>query len=126
MNSMYEIIVKTHFSGAHFLREYKGKCENLHGHNWIVEATVCGENLNSTGLLYDFKSLKKALGEILDELDHTLLNDHPEFKELNPSAERIAKFIHDKLKEHLVESDVQIKEICVHESENSRAVYRES
>ncbi len=126
MNPMYEITVKTQFSSAHFLREYKGKCENLHGHNWIVEATVCGENLDDTGLLYDFKTLKKALGDIIEELDHTLLNDHPEFSELNPSAERIAKFIHDKLKKHLLETGVNITEICVQESETSRAVYRES
>lgn len=123
---MYEITIKTHFSGAHFLREYKGKCENLHGHNWIIEATVFGDELDNTGLLYDFKTLKKNLGSIIDELDHTLLNDHPEFSEQNPSAERIAKFIFDELKNLLIQTSVSIKEICVHESESSHAVYRES
>ncbi|MBU1023796.1 6-carboxytetrahydropterin synthase, partial [bacterium] len=56
---MYEITVKTHFAGAHFLREYKGKCENLHGHNWIVKATLCGNKLCDSGILYDFKLLKR-------------------------------------------------------------------
>ena len=65
------------------------------------------------------------LGFIIDELDHTLLNDHAEFSKLNPSAERIAKFIYDELKKRLTETNVTLKEICVHESESSRAIYRE-
>ena len=119
-------MVKTHFSGAHFLNEYKGKCENLHGHNWLVETTLCGENLDKAGMLYDFKLLKQDLKEIMNEFDHTLLNDHPEFKDQNPSAEIIARFIFNRLKNIITIDNVTVKEVCVHESNNSRAVYRES
>jgi 6-pyruvoyltetrahydropterin/6-carboxytetrahydropterin synthase len=122
---MYEITVKGNFSGAHFLREYEGKCENLHGHNWIVEATLYGDNLDKAGMLFDFKDLKKHLHGILDEFDHTLLNDHPHFREMNPSAERIAEYIYFRLKEIMSSSTVKIREICVHESDKTRAVFRE-
>lgn len=122
---MYETTVKKHFSGAHYLREYNGECEKLHGHNWIVEATLCGENLDKGGMLLDFTRLKSALDSILDEFDHTLLNDHPEFKNQNPSAERIARYIFQRLKETIKSPGVDIKEVCVHESESSKAVYRE-
>ena len=121
---MFEVTIRSHFSGAHFLREYKGKCENLHGHNWTVDATLQGDKLDDTGMLYDFTLLKSNLNEILDELDHSLLNNHPQFKEKNPSAESIAKFIFDKLSSSINLPHVSVKEICVHESENSRAVYR--
>ena len=122
---MYEITVKSQFSGAHYLREYRGKCEKIHGHNWLVEATLCGEKLDDTGMLLDFKELKKALNSILDEFDHTLLNDHPEFKNQNPSAERIAKYIFHRMKESIGTDLVKVKEVCVHESDSSRAVYWE-
>jgi 6-pyruvoyltetrahydropterin/6-carboxytetrahydropterin synthase len=121
---MYEVTIKSHFSGAHFLREYQGKCENLHGHNWTVEATLQGEQLSEIGMLYDFKELKKILHEILDEFDHTLLNDHPEFTKINPSAESIARFIFNRLSKVITTPLVTVKQVCVHESENSHAVYR--
>jgi 6-pyruvoyltetrahydropterin/6-carboxytetrahydropterin synthase len=121
---MYEVTIKSHFSGAHFLREYQGRCENLHGHNWTVEVTLQGEQLSEIGMLYDFKELKKILHEIIDELDHSLLNDHPEFQKINPSAESIARFIYNRLAKVITTPLVTVKQVCVHESENSYAVYR--
>ena len=93
---MFEVRVETNFSAAHFLRDYNGKCENLHGHNYTVLAHVKGATLGSGGMLIDFAKLKKALRAVCDELDHTNLNEYAVFLQ-NPSAERIAKYIYDAL-----------------------------
>ncbi len=92
---MFEVRVETDFAAAHFLRDYHGKCENLHGHNYKVYAHVRGSKLNEGGMLLDFTQLKAALKSVCAKLDHTNLNDMPYFDQ-NPSAERIAKFIYDE------------------------------
>lgn len=97
---MYEIRVTADFAAAHFLRDYNGKCENLHGHNYKVYAHVRGEQLNEGGMLLDFSKLKTALREICKLLDHTNLNDMNVFDQ-NPSAERIANFIYKRIVELL-------------------------
>ncbi len=123
---MFRLKVKDHFSAAHFLRNYGGLCENLHGHNWKVELIVEGSQLNEADLLIDFKVLKKILKEILDELDHILINDHPYFINVNPSSERLAEFIFKKSQEKLKNySNVKIKEVRVYETESSCAIYFE-
>jgi len=85
---MYEVTIIKSFSAAHLLAEIGGKCEELHGHNFKVEVTVAAEELNSNGLLIDFRFLKKVLGEILEEIDHKYLNTLTSFAGKNPSAER--------------------------------------
>ena len=98
---MYKVRIEDSFAAAHFLRDYHGKCENLHGHNYKVYVYLKGENLTEGGMLYDFTELKKDLKSVLDVIDHTNLNDLTEdgksVFEQNPSAERIAKYIFDKL-----------------------------
>jgi 6-pyruvoyltetrahydropterin/6-carboxytetrahydropterin synthase len=116
---MYEVVVKSNFSSAHKLREYKGKCENLHGHNWLVEAAVSSKTLNKNGLLVDFRILKNRLKDILDELDHTNLNELPNFKKKNPTSENIAKFIFDRLKK----DGISPQRVSVWESDTSCATY---
>ena len=113
---MHTVSVRSSFSAAHNLRDYKGKCENVHGHNWIVEAAVASRKLDKQGMVIDFAVLKKTLKEALEELDHCDLNGLPYFKKVNPSSENIAKFIYDKLK---IASSVK-----VWETENSCAEYR--
>lgn len=93
---MYEVRVQADFSAAHFLKDYNGKCENLHGHNYDVYVHLRGEKLNEGGLLFDFSLIKKMLKTVLKKLDHTNLNDIPIFAQ-NPSAERIAKYIFDNI-----------------------------
>lgn len=93
---MYQVRVEASFAAAHFLRDYHGKCENLHGHNYKVFVHVEGKNLDAGGMLFDFSLLKKALREVCGELDHKNLNDF-EFFDQNPSAERIALYIYEKL-----------------------------
>ena len=72
---MFEVTVEQTFAAGHALREYKGKCENVHGHNYRVQIAVEGEKLNRIGLLVDFVELKKAVREVADRLDHQFIND---------------------------------------------------
>ena len=122
---MYEILVKGDFSSAHNLRGYKGRCEELHGHNWKVEARFEKADLNDIGISVDFTKLKSMLKDILKKLDHTHLNKISIFKKENPSAENIARFIYLTLKGHIKEKGLSLKSISVWESETSRAAYYE-
>ncbi len=118
---MYKIKVEGHFSSAHNLRGYKGKCESLHGHNWKVEVELAGDKLDKSGMLTDFKLLKARLNKILEKLDHKYLNKLPYFKRVNPTSENIAKFIYDNLALKLK----GLKSVTVWESQNCRAGYEE-
>lgn len=123
---MYTLTVEGNFSSAHQLRGYRGKCENLHGHNWKVVLCVRGEELDDTGLLIDFTVLKSMLKEILDELDHTNINDIPYFTRQNPSSENIARYIAEKFRSALDErgyTKISMDSVTVWESETSRCTY---
>ena len=98
---MYEISVEKHIDAAHYLRDYKGKCENMHGHRYTVVVKVSTPKLNKIGLAYDFADLKKHLGDILERYDHTCLNDVKPFDKINPSAENLATEIYKELKKKL-------------------------
>lgn len=104
---MYEIRVQSDFSAAHFLKDYNGKCENLHGHNYRVYAHAKGEKLDGGGMLIDFSKLKGALKSVCNELDHTNLNDMEIFFQ-NPSAERISKYIFEKIIEKLLKEGIDL------------------
>lgn len=124
---MYRLKVKDSFSSAHYLKNYQGACENLHGHNWMVELIVEGETLNNIEILIDFKELKGILKEVLEELDHRLINEHPFFQERNPSSENLAFFIFQRVKEKLNSyPQVRVKEVTVYETEKASATYSES
>lgn len=118
---MFEVKIETHFSSAHHLLNYKGECENQHGHNWKVEVYVQGEELDKSNILIDFKILKKKINEIVDYLDHTDINALPEFIGVSPSSEILAKFIYNRAK--LVFKGVS--KVCVYETPTSRATYWE-
>ena len=122
---MFEVSVQQTFAAGHALRNYRGKCENVHGHNYRIEVTVQGERLASNGLLVDFVELKRVMKDTIDYLDHRFINDLEPFTELNPSAENIAKFFHDRISEGLrTEVPVRIAEVKVWETDTSSAVYR--
>jgi len=116
---MYEIKVKANFSAAHNLRNYRGKCEHLHGHNWVVEAVFAYKSLDADGLAVDFGDAKGALKDAIEELDHSYLNDLSHFKKVNPTSENIAKFIYVRMKKR----NSRVKSISVWENENSCATY---
>ena len=101
---MYEISVEKHFDAAHYLRDYKGKCENMHGHRYTIVAKLSVDKLNDIGLAYDFTDLKRHLNDILERFDHTCLNDVKPFDKINPSAENIAATIYKELKEKLAQN----------------------
>jgi len=123
---MYEVSVDESFAAAHNLRNYKGKCENLHGHNYKVRVTLAGKELDSTGLLYDFVHLKQAIQGVIRTLDHTYLNELPPFDVVNPSAENIARYIYDQTAKHLppAANGAGIASITVWESDVTAATYR--
>ncbi len=123
---MFKLKVQDYFSAAHYLKNYEGPCENLHGHNWKVELLVEGSQLNNLDILIDFKILKSILKETLDELDHKLLNEIPYFKNVNPSSERLAEYIFKKIKDKLSQySNIKVKEVTVYETDKVSATYYE-
>ena len=122
---MFEVSVQQTFAAGHALRNYRGKCENVHGHNYRIEITVQGERLAPNGLLVDFIELKRVMKDTIDYLDHRFINDLEPFTEVNPSAENIAKFFHDRISAGLrTEVPVRIAEVKVWETDTSSAVYR--
>lgn len=98
---MYTVSVQAHYDSAHFLRNYKGKCERLHGHRYVVEAAVQTEELNESGIAFDFVDLKRVLRGLAEELDHENLNDLEYFRDMETSAENQARFFYERLKERL-------------------------
>ncbi len=119
---MFEICVEHTFAAGHALRNYHGKCENVHGHNYRVQVAVSGPDVDENGLLFDFSELKKRLRAASEYLDHQFINELKPFDEINPSAENIARFFYGELKRDL--KDVPIAFVRVWESDTSYAMYR--
>ncbi len=121
---MFTLCVKDSFAAAHRLEAYHGKCENLHGHNFTVEAFFEGERLNEEGMLVDFALLKGYVNAALSELDHKYINEIPFFQERASSSEYIALYLHERLSGLLREKDISVREVRVWESEKVYAAYR--
>ncbi len=125
---MFEVTVEAGFSSGHYLRNYQGKCENPHGHNYRVLVTLAGAELDETGLLLDFKLLKNLLKPVVEYLDHRMINDLAPFTELNPSAENLARYFHDETSKELRDltgGRVRVKDCTVFETDTSFARYYE-
>jgi 6-pyruvoyltetrahydropterin/6-carboxytetrahydropterin synthase len=123
--TMYELMVESKFAAAHQLRGYKGKCEKLHGHNWRVTVAVTAERLDEQGLAIDFHDLKKFLREVLDQLEHTFLNDIFPFTQINPSSENLAKWIYDNVTKKINNDNLEVASVTVWESDTASASYFE-
>jgi 6-pyruvoyltetrahydropterin/6-carboxytetrahydropterin synthase len=122
---MFEVTIEQTFAAGHALRNYHGKCENVHGHNYRCQVTLEGAELDHTGLLMDFVALKKTLQSVIDRLDHQWLNDFPPFDVLNPSAENIAKYIYDEVNKGIGgQADVRLGSVKLWETDTSSATYR--
>jgi 6-pyruvoyltetrahydropterin/6-carboxytetrahydropterin synthase len=123
---MFEVSVEETFAAGHALRGYKGKCENLHGHNYRVRVTLEGVELDSVGLLYDFVHLKQVIQGVIRSLDHKYLNELSPFDVLNPSAENISKYIYDETSNQLKQAPngARISSITVWETDTTFATYR--
>ena len=125
---MFEITVQADFSSGHYLRDYHGKCENPHGHNYRVLVTLVGAELEPNGLLLDFKLLKGILKPTVDFLDHQMINDLQPFTKLNPSAENLAKYFFENTAhqlEGITQGRVRVKDCTVYETDTSFARYYE-
>ena len=120
---MYELKIITEFSAAHNLRDFRGKCEALHGHNWKVEVVLSGKNLDDSGVVLDFAEVKAATSEIMSEIDHRYLNELPFFVENNPSSENIARYIFHRLQEKMDNDRVRIRRVTAWESQDACASY---
>lgn len=120
---MYTLKVIKVFSAAHNLRGYKGKCEQLHGHNWKVEVEVTGPKLNKLGMLMDFHDIKADLQAVLDKFDHSYLNEVPPFNKINPTSENLAAYIFKSLNSQLATRNTKLSKVIVWESDNASASY---
>jgi 6-pyruvoyltetrahydropterin/6-carboxytetrahydropterin synthase len=121
---MFEVSVEQTFAAGHALRNYRGKCENVHGHNYRVLVTIRGAQLDSIGLLVDFVEVKKLMSRVVDRLDHQFINDLAPFDEINPSAENMAKYFYDEISAGLGESPVSVGEVRIWETDTASATYR--
>lgn len=125
---MFQITVEDTFAAGHYLRNYRGKCENPHGHNYKVRVTLCGEELDRAGLLLDFKDLKEVMRDTVDRLDHQMINDLEPFTVLNPSAENLAKYFYGETQTKLrtvTNGRVRVKDVTVWETDTTTATYSE-
>jgi 6-pyruvoyltetrahydropterin/6-carboxytetrahydropterin synthase len=121
---MFEVTVEYTFAAGHALRGYKGKCENVHGHNYKLQVTVEGEQLNSIGLLVDFVELRAAIKSLVERLDHRFLNDLPPFDQINPSAENLALYFGQELESKVSGHGPRLQAVKVWESDTTSATYR--
>lgn len=122
---MYIINVRSHYDAAHFIRDYNGKCERLHGHRYEVEMALAFEDLGAGGIAYDFTDAKQQLRVVTDELDHQNLNDLPAFAEIETSAENQARYIYESLKARLGVAGSNLLYVRVWETPNQWAQYSE-
>ena len=125
MPGIFEVMIERNFSSAHQLRGYRGKCENLHGHNYKIEIYARGRELDNIGLLVDFVELKAAADEIVNYLDHRNINELPPFdEELNPSAENLARYILERVAHRVGDKRVQVYKVRCFETPTSVATYQ--
>lgn len=120
---MYELRIVTQMAAAHQLREFSGKCEKLHGHNWKIEIYVTGGELGPNGILIDFKLIKEAAHRVVQKLDHTFLNELKPFQDKNPSSENIAHFVFNSLSQELDNDQVKVSKVTAWESDTACATF---
>ena len=125
---MFEVTVEKSFAAGHYLRNYKGKCEKPHGHNYKIRVTLAGKELDKAGLLLDFKDLREVMRHVIDRLDHQMINELEPFIELNPSAENLAKYFYDETNGRMAQvtnGRVHVKDVTVFETDSTTAKYSE-
>ena len=122
---MFEVSVEQTFAAAHALRNYHGKCENLHGHNYRVQATFRGAELDASGMLVDFVEIKRHMRSVTERLDHTNLNETAPFDAINPSAENIARYVFEQMQAEMAgDRGKLLREVKVWETDIQYAAYR--
>ena len=125
---MFEITVEDTFAAGHYLRDYKGKCEKPHGHNYKVRVTMHGRELDRAGLLVDFKDLREVMRHVIERLDHQMINELAPFTTVNPSAENLAKYFYEETNANLIRATngrVKVKDVTIWETDTTTATYFE-
>jgi 6-pyruvoyltetrahydropterin/6-carboxytetrahydropterin synthase len=124
---MYQLTKSVTFDAAHQLRDYPGKCANLHGHTYKLEVCIAGEKVSELGMLYDFFDMKKLMQGVVEKLDHHFINEIPPFDEINPTAENLAYYIYQTLKHQLAQQDpnLRLKHVQIWETPSCSAIYSE-
>ena len=125
---MYEVTVEDSFAAGHYLRNYRGKCENPHGHNYKVRVTLRGDELDKAGLLLDFKDVKEVMRQVIDRLDHQMLNEIEPFTAVNPSAENLARYFYEQAStrlKSLTRGRVAVHDVTIWETDSTTARYAE-
>ncbi|GIW22381.1 MAG: 6-carboxy-5,6,7,8-tetrahydropterin synthase [Candidatus Sericytochromatia bacterium] len=124
----FELSIELEFCAAHILKGHKGKCSNLHGHNYKVEVCISGNKLNEIGILLDFADIKESVNKVIEKLDHKYLNeiDYKPFIEGKTSAEYIAKYIYDNLSKDFNTSNYKVHFVKVHETSKYSVKYSKS
>lgn len=120
---MYTLTVKTHFDAAHFVRGYQGSCANMHGHRWFVVLKIACNELDELGLAVDFRTVKEAIKPVIDDLDHSLLNDHGPFGSINPTTENLARYLFETLSAPISQLGAKLEELEVWESDQCGVSY---
>jgi 6-pyruvoyltetrahydropterin/6-carboxytetrahydropterin synthase len=125
---MFEVTVEDSFAAGHYLRNYKGKCENPHGHNYKVRLTLAGQELDKAGLLLDFKDVRDLMKFVIDRFDHQMINEIEPFTVVNPSAENLARYFYDEANMKLdrtTQGRVRVKNVTIFETDMTTATYSE-
>ena len=125
MAACYTLKILTDFAAAHYLRNYEGVCNRLHGHNWKVEVQVVARQLDEVGMGVDFKVIKDATKSLIGRLDHYNLNDQPPFDRINPTAENIAAYLYSELSRTLNTETVKVDAITLWETDRACVTYTE-
>jgi 6-pyruvoyltetrahydropterin/6-carboxytetrahydropterin synthase len=123
---MFEISVDYTFAAGHALRGYKGKCENVHGHNYKVRVIVAGDKLNGIGLLMDFVDVRTSIKAMAEKWDHRFLNDFPPFDQINPSAENMARVFCEGIEPDVQKQGLRVHSVTIWETDTTSATYRPS
>jgi 6-pyruvoyltetrahydropterin/6-carboxytetrahydropterin synthase len=119
----YEISTETNFSAAHYIAGYQGDCARLHGHNWKVRVAIRAAENKPMGFTYDFRKLKVLMNEVAKQVDHTVLNELPQFEGKNPTAETIAEWFYREISERIADASVAVTRVEVWESYVNCATY---
>lgn len=125
MRKRYSMKIVTDFAAAHWLRNYSGVCNRLHGHNWKVEVNVVAYDLDEVGMGLDFKDIKDATKALIGELDHRNLNDLSPFDKLNPTAENISAYLYQELSAKINTERVKVNAVTLWETERACVTYSE-
>ncbi len=125
---MYQLTKSVQFDAAHQLRDYPGKCANLHGHTYKMVVAVEGEKVSEIGMLYDFFDLKKLMQGVIEQLDHRFINEIPPYDEINPTAENMAYQIYQTLRRQVAQQDsaLRLAYVEIWETPTCSAKYSES